>query len=223
MIKALAFLVKLPRLSDTAFFAHWRHPHGTMTRRIPQFRRYVQNHRIGDLPGLVPGPWLGVPAIWLNDLAALDEAQAHPDYAPLDADGDNMYVRSLTGWLTGIETVVHAQKSGAAAMPVKAMLLLGNGCAPADAAAVKILAAQFAAELPGLIDASATLPSDPAAPAPCAALIELSFNNFSAFDAAWGNGKSVLESMASIANISTSHGILVREERVIWPNHSGDR
>lgn len=222
MIKALAFLVKLPRLSDAAFFAHWRHPHGTMTRRIPQFRRYVQNHRIGDLPGFATGPWLGVPAIWLDDLSALAEAQLHPEYAPLDADGDNMYIRDRTAWLVGSETNVKAQAADAASMPIKAILLLGNGSAPADAAAVLNLTNELAETLSGITGASVTMPVDLTAPAPCAALIELSFGDRAAFDAAWHDGRDVVDSVARLTDLPNSHGILAREERVIWPNPSGD-
>ncbi|WP_347718509.1 EthD domain-containing protein [Sphingomonas sp.] len=222
MIKALAFLVKLPRLSDAAFFGHWRHPHGTLTRRIPQFRRYVQNHRIGDVPGFATGPWLGVPAIWLDDLAALADAQVHPEYAPLDADGDNMYIRDRTVWLVGNETIVRAQAADAAAMPIKAILMLGNGTALADAAAVLDLTKELAETLSGIVGASVTLPVDPTAPSPCAALIELSFGDCAAFDAAWDDGRAVLNSVARLADLPNSHGILVREERVIWPKPSGD-
>lgn len=222
MIKALAFLVKLPRLSDAAFFAHWRHPHGTMTRRIPQFRRYVQNHRIGDLPGFAPGPWLGVPAIWIDDLSALAEAQLHPEYAPLDADGDNMYIREKTAWLVGSETIVKPQAADAASMPIKAILLLGNGSAPANAAAVTNLTNELAETLSGITGASVTMPVNLTAPAPCAALIELSFGNCAAFDAAWHDGRAVVDSVARLTDLPNRHGILAREERVIWPNPSGD-
>lgn len=223
-MKAMAFLVKLPELTDAAFFAHWRHPHGTMTRRIPQFRRYVQNHRIGDVPGLAGGDWLGVPAIWVDDLASLAAAQAHPDYAPLDADGDKMYIRDRALWLVGDETVLAGQQAGADTMPVKAMLLIGDGSTPIAADAADELARRLADALPDSAGASATVPADPTAHSACAALVEISFPDRAAFDAAWGDGDAVLPLIADAADLSSCHGLLVREERVIWPDAAaGDR
>lgn len=217
-MKAMAFLVKLPQLSDAAFSAHWRHPHGTMTRRIPQFRRYVQNHRIGNVPGLREGDWSGVPAIWLDDVTALTEAQAHPDYAPLDADGDNMYVRDRTLWLIGYDTVVADPLPGAGTMPIKVMLLLGDGTVEIPRWSATDLCSALATVLPEVVGASVTVPLDPAAPSACAAVIELSFPDQATFEASWADGSTVLPLVGAVADLRSSHGILAREERVIWPD-----
>lgn len=66
MLKVFALLTKLDALDRAGFGAHWRHPHGTLTKRMPQVRRYVQNLvEPGITPtGLAPASWSGVAAIW---------------------------------------------------------------------------------------------------------------------------------------------------------------
>lgn len=222
MLKVHAFLVKLPHLSDAEFFAHWRHPHGTLTRRIPQFMRYVQNHGIGALPavpGLAVGPWLGMPAIWVENLDALARATAHPAYALLDADGGAFYNRDALEWLVGRETIIAPQAVGANCGPVKIMLLLQRQSALLTLKRIAGVAEKIGAVLSDLSGISVTLPIDRAAEAPCDAIIELSFPDLERCLAAWGSGEQARPIIAEIADLETSQGLLVREERVIWPEH----
>lgn len=221
MLKVHAFLVKLPHLSDAAFFALWRHPHGTLTRRIPQFRRYVQNHGIGgspSLPGLNAGPWLGTPTIWLDNPGDLAKARSHPAYALLDADGDAFYDRASLEWFIGRETVLAPQAGGASSAPVKVMLLLRRSSALLTLKRLTSLADGIAPLLSGLAGVSVTLPVDRAAAAPCDAIMELSFPDLESYSAAWGNGARICPAIADVADLAASRALLAREERVIWPD-----
>jgi hypothetical protein len=221
MLKVHAFLVKLPHLSDAEFFAHWRHPHGTLTRRIPQFTRYVQNHGIGSspaVPGFAVGPWLGMPAIWVDNPDALARAAAHPAYALLEADGGAFYDCSRLEWLVGRETIIARHAAGANCSPVKVMLLLKRQSAPLTLKRIAGLAETVGASLPGLSGISLTLPVDRTADAPCDAIIEFSFPDLERCLVAWGSGDEMRPVIAQVANLETSKGLLVREERVIWPD-----
>ncbi|HEX7781622.1 MAG TPA: EthD domain-containing protein [Sphingobium sp.] len=211
----------MPHLTDAAFFAHWRHPHGTLTRRIPQFRRYVQNHGVAPspaVPGLAAGPWLGMPAIWLDGPGDLAKARSHPAYALLDADADAFYDRTALDWLVGRETIYIPHAGGANSAPVKVMLLLRRSRAPLTPRRVRVLADSMASLLPGLTGISITLPVDTKAAAPCDAVMELSFPDLAAYSAAWGNGARICPVIADVADLAASKGLLVREERVIWPD-----
>lgn len=221
MLKVHAFLVKLPELSDEAFFAHWRHPHGTMTRRIPQFRRYVQNHGLGNppaVPGFACGPWLGMPVIWVDDFEALAAANAHPNYPELDADADEMYVRSALAWSMGREIVLTPQAAGAATMPVKALLLLKAGPTAIDEPALRSLLARLRDLLPEETGLRATLPGSAEAAGPFDAIVEISFDDRARFDAAWGDGAAIATEVNRIADPDATKAMLAREERVIWPD-----
>ena len=48
MIKIFVMINKQPHMTDEQFHAHWRHPHGTLTCRVPQIRAYVQDHGISS-------------------------------------------------------------------------------------------------------------------------------------------------------------------------------
>lgn len=45
-VKLFAAIPMRPDITQQAFHDHWRHPHGTLGRRISTMRRYVQGHRL---------------------------------------------------------------------------------------------------------------------------------------------------------------------------------
>lgn len=150
MIKTFAFLVKKQGISDVTFHEHWRHPHGTMTARIPQFVRYVQNHGIGPhcaVPHVPPMPYLGMPVIWTRDLQDLADSATHPDRPPLDADGHHFYDVAQLRFLVCEEGGVIGRPIGPT--DVKAIITLDPGKVSADD-----IFAIAAREMPDLIAAN---------------------------------------------------------------------
>src|SRR3546814_6558629 len=45
-IKILATIPRRKDISEQQFHDHWRHPHGTLSKKIACLRGYVQSHRI---------------------------------------------------------------------------------------------------------------------------------------------------------------------------------
>src|SRR3546814_3222287 len=45
-IKILATVPRRKDISEQQFHDHWRHPHGTLSKKIACLRGYVQSHRI---------------------------------------------------------------------------------------------------------------------------------------------------------------------------------
>jgi len=209
--------VKLPELTDSQFFDHWRDPHGTMTRRIPQFRRYAQNHGAApraEVPGLASTPYLGIATVWVDRIEDLVAANADPNFPPLDADGDKMYDRSQLAWLIGQETIVRLPPPLADWRPAKILLLLKSGANPLDAEAMRLLAGRAIDSFPTLAGLAWVLPLE--AGAPFDAIIELTFADQIALAAAWGKG-GFLTDIKGPVDLASSRGFRANEERVIWP------
>src|ERR1700722_14485314 len=91
MIVRMGLIERLPSLSPEAFSAHWRGPHGTAASRMPNLRRYEQNHVVDDSQlGLAypRGPWKldGFSQLWFDDLAAMRTAISSAAYAGVATD-----------------------------------------------------------------------------------------------------------------------------------------
>lgn len=68
--KLYAVLPKHPDLTLQEARDHWRHPHGTLARRIPTMTRYIQSHQVSsDLIGGNNDRFLGVAEVWVDNLA----------------------------------------------------------------------------------------------------------------------------------------------------------
>jgi len=81
MIKVFVAIPKRTDISEAAFHAHWREPHGRLALNIKPMRRYVQSHRIA-LPALSwpTGPYDGFAEVWLDNLEAALGLGRDPDY-----------------------------------------------------------------------------------------------------------------------------------------------
>ena len=150
MITIFVLIKKLPHMTDEQFHDHWRHPHGTLTHRIPQICDYVQNHGIGakpSLPGLESTAHLGVPAIKVEQLSDLDAMFLEPEYKPLQDDSLILYDQTDVIWLvTQQKTWRRPQELENVPSPVNALLFLrrSSGCPAAEFA---LRAEQMAASL----------------------------------------------------------------------------
>lgn len=221
-VKASALLVKLPHLTMEEFDRHWRHPHGTLTKRLPYFKRYVQNHALENPPetaGIARIPYDGVPTVWATAADDLAAATKDPRYAELDADVDKMYVRSKVVWLQGHEYVTCQSQSSADATPVKAMLLLRRDEAVGAAQFEKGLADALRVakrSMPGLTSLT-TMLLPPGGGAPYDAVIEIAFATEPAFRSAWSaHAEKVITAADLVSDIEQSGSYFAREDRVIW-------
>jgi hypothetical protein len=67
--KLYAVLPKHPDLTLQEARDHWRHPHGTLARRIPTMTRYIQSHQLAsELIGGEHDRFLGVAEVWVDNL-----------------------------------------------------------------------------------------------------------------------------------------------------------
>lgn len=219
MLKIYAFLAKLPQLSDEQFHAHWRDPHGTLTKRIPQFTRYVQNHGVGpqaELEGLEATPFLGIPTIWVRDEQDLAAAQSEPAYAPLDADGDKLYDRSRIAWLMTREHVVVPQDPEPGSARERALVLLSKRESAIGPENCQAAIAALRRSLPDVVGASYALALPEFGDPPFDAVLEIDFADAQALDRDWPQAwASAKDEISAFADLNSSFGFRAVAERVI--------
>ncbi|MGE3599113.1 MAG: EthD domain-containing protein [Dehalococcoidia bacterium] len=76
-IKMFAAIPRKPGVSAQEFHDHWRHPHGTMGRRISILRKYVQGHQIdSDQFDAEQRRYEGIAEAWLD---SIDDALLFPN------------------------------------------------------------------------------------------------------------------------------------------------
>src|SRR3546814_16727093 len=81
-IKILATIPRRKDISEQPFHDHWRHPHGTLSKKIACLPGYVQSHR--TISPLLPDTQLayhGITELWydsLDDSPNLRKAPGHP-------------------------------------------------------------------------------------------------------------------------------------------------
>jgi uncharacterized protein (TIGR02118 family) len=95
MVKVLTFASKLPGLTLDQFFGHWKEVHGPMAARIPEVRRYVQNHGIREAYSKRDMTHDGWAEMWFDDLESIQRAYARPEWAELHEDGDTLFTRVM--------------------------------------------------------------------------------------------------------------------------------
>src|SRR3546814_19822201 len=80
-IKILATIPRRKDISEQQFHDHWRHPHGTLSKKIACLRGYVQSHR--TVSPLLPDTQLaydGITELWyasLVDVLNMGKEHAH--------------------------------------------------------------------------------------------------------------------------------------------------
>ena len=225
MIRVFVCIRKLAHLSDEQFHAHWRHPHGTLTRRLRQLRGYVQCHGIGPLPGLTTTPYLGVPMIWLDGLADLAAMTADPAFAPLQADALLLYDQQDVVWMIMRELPSQPDAGLEARRDcLNALLLLrrASRCGAADfGKGLEELRDSLRDALAGRAQCRISLPEPAAyAAAPCAydALLEVRFAERADFGRLWGADAvrtALTRAFAGAVDRDASRGFLGQEERFI--------
>lgn len=97
-IKILAAIPRRKDISEQQFHDHWRHPHGTLSKKIACLRGYVQSHRI--VTDLLPDTQMvydGITELWydsFDDALNMGKDPAHAKYnvpdEPLFVDMDGL-------------------------------------------------------------------------------------------------------------------------------------
>jgi len=84
MLKACTLFFKNPAMDPVEFQTYWRTEHVPHVKRMPNVRRYVQNHPRLDVGK--PAPYDGFVELWVDDTAALKQLAASPEYARVVED-----------------------------------------------------------------------------------------------------------------------------------------
>lgn len=84
MLKFMVVLYKRPGMSSEEFRRHLTEVHGSLARKLPGLRKYVQNYTRVD-PKRKPG-WDAIVELYFDDWAAMEAAWASPEGAASDAD-----------------------------------------------------------------------------------------------------------------------------------------
>jgi uncharacterized protein (TIGR02118 family) len=91
MIKSISLLTRKAGLSHKEFVRHWLDVHAPLAHAVPEVRRYVQSHIVGertrpDIP-TTDVDVDGIAELWYDDCAAMERANASPEAKALHADG----------------------------------------------------------------------------------------------------------------------------------------
>jgi uncharacterized protein (TIGR02118 family) len=91
MIKSISLLTRKPGLSHEQFVKHWLEIHAPLAYAVPELRRYVQSHIVGERtrPDIETTDIEvdGIAELWYDDRAAMERAVASPEAKRLHADG----------------------------------------------------------------------------------------------------------------------------------------
>jgi uncharacterized protein (TIGR02118 family) len=137
-IVRMGMIKRLETLTPEAFRDHWKGPHGAIAAKIPNLRRYHQNHvvesfRVDEWPDI----WSldGLSELWFDDLDTMLMSVASAGYAPLARDTPT--VMTMPGLIAGVREKELASVGDAGAW-AKAMMIVGRRSEATDAAFAKV-------------------------------------------------------------------------------------
>ena len=110
MIKSMTLLVRRSDQSHEEFVQHWVEVHAPLFLAIPGLRRYVQHRAIGEgrSPPHIPPVGVeidGIAEMWWEDRAAMERAQAMPEWRACAADGA-LFIGQLSSFTTEDNVVI---------------------------------------------------------------------------------------------------------------------
>lgn len=105
--KNVVFLRRRPDLSVDQFQSYWRDTHAPLARKIPQIRRYVQAHTLGQL-GSDGGErkYDGFALTWFDDVDAMRASNQEPDMAAIREDEGKFLVAGGAPFMITEESIV---------------------------------------------------------------------------------------------------------------------
>ena len=92
-VKLFAAIPRKKDISAQEFHDHWRHPHGTLARRISTIRRYAQSHHI-PCDELESGPprFEGVAEVWMDNVEDALALASEPVYVADIAPDEPLFI-----------------------------------------------------------------------------------------------------------------------------------
>jgi uncharacterized protein (TIGR02118 family) len=91
MIKTVGLLTRKDGMSHEEFVRHWLEVHAPLAHAVPEVRRYVQSHIVGERSRPdTPASDVeidGIAELWYDDRAAMERSNASPEAKRLHADG----------------------------------------------------------------------------------------------------------------------------------------
>src|SRR5262249_13044671 len=89
-VHLIALITRKPDLSVDQFQTYWREHHGPLAAKVPEMRRYVQDHPMPELYGSRNQPLCdGVAEAWFDSLADLQRSTETPQVKAVRADEPN--------------------------------------------------------------------------------------------------------------------------------------
>lgn len=127
MIKFFGLIPRRPDISPEEFHDHYRHPHGTLGRRIPGFRGYVQSHQMStDLLGGDQRVFEAVAEVWFDNADDAIRLGEDPHYLEhLKPDEPNFVDMDKLKWLYTTEEVMYSGPDPRSHTPLAYRLLQG--------------------------------------------------------------------------------------------------
>ena len=109
MIKSVSLLTRKAGLSHEEFVKHWLEVHAPLAHAVPELRRYVQSHIVGertrpDIPR-TDVEVDGVAETWYDDLTAMERVNASPEAKALHADGA-LFIGRIKSFITEEKVII---------------------------------------------------------------------------------------------------------------------
>jgi uncharacterized protein (TIGR02118 family) len=228
VVKVFALLPQRPDITQEHFHEHWGGTHAELAKRIKTIRQYVQSHRIDPgVSGLAQAPYEGIAEVLFDDLATAAGMGEDPDYVEgCHQDEPNIFdMDGLAFLMTSIVVPRPGPELPQEDRGTKAILLLrraqGAG-AEEFGERLRGAAERIAEAVPDArrVSVAVSLPemyADGAEPT-YDAVVELSFTDPGAFDAATGgSAEAVLRELGDAIDPDASASFLAEELRVTWP------
>lgn len=119
-VKMFAAIPRKRDISPQEFHDHWRHPHGTMGRRISILRKYVQSHQIDcDFLSADQRRYEGIAEVWLDNIADAQYFPNEPIYAGQVIPDEPLFIdlENLKFLITTEDVLVSEPRGGMAELP----------------------------------------------------------------------------------------------------------
>jgi uncharacterized protein (TIGR02118 family) len=125
MIKFFGLIPRRPDISSEEFHDHYRHPHGTLGKRIPGFRGYVQSHQMStDLLGEDQTRFEAVAEVWFDNVSDAVGLADDPHYVEHLAPDEAEFVDlERLKWLYTTEEVLVSGTEAGGEAPLARRLL----------------------------------------------------------------------------------------------------
>ena len=107
MVKFIYGITRKAGMPVEEFQRYWREKHAPVARRLPNVRRYVQNHVLPEYYGREPAPsYDGAAELWFDDLDSMRAAFRSPEAQSSRVDEETFIDHSKSFGIVVEENVV---------------------------------------------------------------------------------------------------------------------